>query len=432
VPVQVALLNKQVERKIPMELLMHSLRHTRIVSLLGYFILLISFTAVLNFWEYHRFALSSLVSSTTNAPWLDDNPDNNVDDNSNDVDDDIRIPIRNGLPLFDPEQCNEPMQEWQDAWYPNCNMFHSIDLADLNNEQFQLLGMGGARMVWKVNDVVGQQGALKTLIFKNAKFDESKAEHTRVDAILSERLTSSSHVIDIYGACGMSTMSEIGVVDDKWVSRNGAISPSFSNNSTTKRKHRTKLEKLSLAIQLANALADFHSAGSHDDDIVTAVWRNLKSQNVLFVNGKLKINDFDDSILVRRNESTGKACTFQLDANVYQNKTYQPPELCYSGQDLDEKIDIYALGGILYGILTRARPYNDLRGNYTEIKRRKQVGIMPTFAKIEGRQDIASVALRKAIEQCLRPNPKSRPSARRIARDLEKAYKSASKEAEEQ
>ena len=74
-------------------------------------------------------------------------------------------------------------------------------------------------MVWKVSDVVGQQGALKTLIFKNAKFDESKAEHTRVDAILSERLTSSSHVIDIYGACGMSTMSEIGVVHDKWVSR---------------------------------------------------------------------------------------------------------------------------------------------------------------------------------------------------------------------
>ena len=82
-----------------------------------------------------------------------------------------------------------------------------------------------------------------------------------------------------------------------------------------------------------------------------------------------------------------RPCTFQLDANVYQNKTYQPPELCYSGKDLDEKIDIYALGGILYGILTRARPYNDLRGNYTELKRRKQLGIMPSFAKVEGKHN---------------------------------------------
>jgi len=337
---------------------------------------------------------------------------------------DIHIPVRNGLPLFNPEECAEPMREWQDSFYPNCNLFHEIDFENMHDDELKLLGMGGARMVWKVNDLTGKGGALKTMIYKSATFDQTKAEHTRIDAILSERLTSSPHVIDIYGVCGLSTMSEIGLVDDKWVTRKLVSDESESH-------HRSKLEKLDLARQLSHALADFHGAGG-SDEVATAVWRNLKSQNVLFVNGKLKINDFDDSILFRKNATDGRPCKFQLDATVYENKTYQPPELCYLGVDLDEKIDIYALGGLLYHILIRSRPYIDIRGNYTELKRRKQNGILPSFDKVRDDNDTVTFAFRKAVEQCMQPDPKARPTARRVAKDLDKAYNRARKEAKEQ
>lgn len=385
----------------------------RLFSLFCYFMLLVCFTLLMNGWEYYRY-LTVYTFLPIQTPWVEEpiRPQISIRD--------VHIPIRNGLPLFDPEECSEPMEDWQDAFYPNCNLFHSIDLQNINDDEFKLLGMGGARMVWKVTDPTGMGGALKTLIYKSATFDQTKAEHTRVDAILSERLTSSPHVIDIYGVCGLSTISEIGGVHDKWVSR-----------KLDDKSHRTRLENLDVAIQLSHALADFHGAGGNEES-ATAVWRNLKSQNVLFVNGKLKINDFDDSILFRRNATDASTCKFQLDAQVYQNKTYQPPELCYSGRDLDEKIDIYALGGLLYGLLTRGRPYNDLRGNFTELKRRKQKGIMPSFEKIKGRNDTATVAIRKAVEQCLRPDPKARPSARQVAKDLEKAYKLASKEEQEE
>lgn len=275
-------------------------------------------------------------------------------------------------------------------------------------------------MVWNYNN---GEGALKTMIYKNAVFDQTKQEHNRIDVILSERLTSSPHVIDIYGSCGLSTMSEVGVVNDKWVTRK-------MDTEENDRSHRTKLQKLDLARQLAHALADFHGVGGNDEN-ATAVWRNLKSQNILFVNGKLKITDFDDSILFRRNATDGSACKFSLDASVYVNRTYQPPELCFSGLDLDEKIDIYALGGLLYQLLTRQRPYNDIRDNQAELNRRKRLGILPSLDKVQGDDDPVTRAFIHAVEQCMKPNPKERPTARQVARDLDKAYKIAEKEERE-
>lgn len=393
--------------------LFHALRRGRrrkFSTIFCYFMFLVWATIMLNSWEYYRYRPFSLI---LDSAWIEQP----IKSSS------VHNPQRNGLPLFDEEECKEPMHSWQDAFYPNCNEFHSIDIHNMNDDELQLLGIGGARMVWKVNDPVGQGGALKTMIYKSAVFDRSKAEHTRIDAILSERLTSSPHVIDMYGVCGQSTISEVGVVDDKWVTRKRKVSGDDSSEPT----HRTNLEKLDLARQLAHALADFHGAGGSDKEAV-AVWRNLKSQNVLFVNGKLKINDFDDAILFRKNATDGTACKFQLDHTVYQNKTYQPPELCFSGRNLDEKIDIYALGGILYQILTRGRPYNDIRGNHAEIKRRKENGILPSFEKIKERNDTASLAFRKAVEQCMQPDPKLRPPARQIAQDLDKAYNRARKD----
>lgn len=385
-------------------------RHQKLFSLFFYFMLIVSFSILLHLYECYRYD-SSFSSFIPGLPWLETPVK---------APRDLHNPVRNGLSLFDPEECKEPIHKWQDEFYPNCNLFHSIDFTEMNDEELQLLGIGGARMVWKVNDVDGRGGALKTMIYKSAVFDQTKAEHTRIDAILSERLTSSPHVIDIYGVCGLSTMSEVGVVDDKWVTRKNV------KNDSEKTK-RTRLEKLDLARQMAHALADFHGAGGSDEN-ATAIWRNLKSQNVLFVEGKLKINDFDDAILLRRNATDGSPCKFQLDASVYQNKTYQPPELCYSGENLDEKIDIYALGGLLYHILTRSRPYNDIRDNQMELKRRKQNGIFPSWDKIKGDNDTVTLAFRKAVEQCMQPDPKNRPTARQVANDLDKAYKQAQNE----
>jgi serine/threonine protein kinase len=227
----------------------------------------------------------------------------------------VHIPVRDGIPLFDLDECTEPLSEWQDAHYPNCNAFHSIDIT--NDEEMKLLGLGGHRMVWNHKD----QAVLKVMRWKDSFFEPRQNEHVRIDAIVSERLTSSPHVMNVYGICGLSLLNEMGRPERHW----------------QRKVHPER--RLHMAQQLANAVADLHDIDG--TNVTTAVWRNLKPENILFVGDKLKINDFDDSILIRRNSKDGSACKFQLPSAPCRNKTFQPPELCYSGRDLDETIDIF-------------------------------------------------------------------------------------------
>ena len=59
-------------------------------------------------------------------------------------------------------------------------------------------------------------------------------EFVRMDAIVSERLTSNSRIVDIYGHCGLSIFSEYledGVIEDLIVPGSGHIKPDKLNDT---------------------------------------------------------------------------------------------------------------------------------------------------------------------------------------------------------
>ena len=104
------------------------------------------------------------------------------------------------------------------------------------------------------------------------------------------------------------------------------------------------------------------------------------------------------------------------------------PEEC-SGEVLSETVDTYAIGTILFKVLTGESSYqcheDDLKiafDNYL-ILEAIQNGRMPRLpSKIEESHDPAIVAVRKAMWQGLTHHWLNRPSARTIAKYLDSAF----------
>lgn len=293
--------------------------------------------------------------------------------------DDYIPKTRNNIPLFE-ESC-VPYKEWQTAYYPNCNSFHSLEYSDM-----ELLGVGNARIVWKL----GQQDdvALKMTRMNHFKTERSHYESWRIDAMISERLTSSPRVLNIYGHCGVTTLNQVGDIRKDWT-----------------HVRRPPKQKWSLALQLARAVQDVHSIDGGDN--VTAIWHNVKPDNVLFLGDKLVITDFDESVLPRWNEKEQKPCKIH-----YRNeklKLYQPLELYIPGAESDHTIDIYSLGVMMLAILAGTGPR--IPGN----------GALPSFPPRRLPKDATSKKIQSIAAQCMALNPHKRPTAQQVVQNLEKA-----------
>jgi serine/threonine protein kinase len=116
----------------------------------------------------------------------------------------------------------------------------------------------------------------------------------RMDAIVSERLSSSPRIVDIYGFCGLSMMSEYLSMGDlmKYATPGGGRSHPVKLNDTEDvdpKNSFSATEKLTLSLQMAGAIALLHSYKGglivHDDIQL--------SQFLISKEGYLKLNDFN-------------------------------------------------------------------------------------------------------------------------------------------
>jgi serine/threonine protein kinase len=89
-----------------------------------------------------------------------------------------------------------------------------------------------------------------------------------------------------------------------------------------------------------------------------------------------------------------------------------PEEYAYEPQS--EKVDVYSLGNVLYGILTQLWPFEELK---TDKKAREKVkkGERPSIDNgILNSTDPFDQAMLKAIEMCWIQDPVKRASAREV------------------
>jgi serine/threonine protein kinase len=245
-------------------------------------------------------------------------------------------------------------------------------------------------------------------------FEDAHFEHDRVDAVAMERLTSSKHVINIFGFCGHSVMTEYA--DG---SRLGEL--------VDKAKGKP-LQRLRIARDIANGLADVH--GIDGDGNATFVHLDINPANVVSVGGTLKLNDFNIGIIRRWNETSNEPCGFPAQ---YPNPQWRSPEEAREEQDLTEKVDVFSMGHIFFRMICGHEPWNKLepggRPSKEEVIEKVQTGILPFIPdSVMETDDPEVVAILEAMLGCYTFDPLQRPSARKISRSLDKVLQRLKKE----
>ncbi|HUQ05678.1 MAG TPA: WD40 repeat domain-containing serine/threonine protein kinase [Kofleriaceae bacterium] len=164
-------------------------------------------------------------------------------------------------------------------------------------------------------------------------------------------------------------------------------------------------------------------AYAHDRRIIH---RDLKPSNIL-------VGDLGETVVIdwglakelgerdvpSTSVSDGATASGSGDALTVAGRTmgtpaYMPPEQARGG-DVDERADVYALGAVLYHLLTGKPPYSDAKG-VNELLERLRAGPPPALATLvpEAPRDLVTI-----VEKAMARAPGARyPRARELAADL--------------
>jgi hypothetical protein len=337
------------------------------------------------------------------------------------------------FPQHDHDDKCVPMADWQSTFYPTCNEFHGFDAPEALSDRdlWMISSKGYWRYAWEVvenktkhwtDDSWGEYSHDSSIVLRTFKlehtYEEAYFENNRVDAIAMERLTKSPYVIKMFGYCGMSVLTEyagqhVGQVVD-------TLNP---------------LEKLDLAKMIAQGVNDVHSIG----DEVSLVHNDLNLANILIGKNHSRplLNDFNIAVLMMKRNDTGEACPF---TSHFPNPQWRAPEEQVdehglTSKLLTEKIDIYALGNVMYRFAVGRGPWNRPDGLSLTKEQRLEIatlkmkeGALPRIPdEVLNSQEPATMALLSIMRGCYQHRPELRPSAKKIMDQLQSAideYKS--------
>jgi serine/threonine protein kinase len=259
--------------------------------------------------------------------------------------------------------------------------------------------------------------------------EEAFFENNRVDAVAMERLTASPWVVNIYALCGMSMVTEYA-----------------GKELADMAKHLNASQRLDLAVQVAQGLADVHSIdGGNDNDTDNAdggqrMRPSLVHNDVNLANLRMTpdnrpvLNDFNIAILLMKHNETGETCPF---ASHFPNPQWRGPEEQVNSEYesdthppiVTEKIDIYALGNVFYRLAVGASPWK--RPGAKKVTPEEKVviaglkrtnGTLPAIPDdIVSSPDPAVQALLQAMYSCYQFDPRKRPTAAQVVTMLSRS-----------
>ena len=297
------------------------------------------------------------------------------------------------------------MKEWQSQSFPTCNSIHEIGLIDPIN--INVYKHGGWRQTYRHQDIRGIVLKMLNLdVDYEYPFHQREYEIHRVDALISQHLTSSPYILDIYGYCGMSALYEEATRTVKYAAR-----------EDVKLDEATKVR---WAYEIAKGISDIHSIDYSLGNNATIVHFDLKPDNILITkDGKAKISDFNDSRLRKWNKTSGEPCPlYNNPYPLYWGNGFKPVEVAARGYPrLDEKADVFGLGALLFMVLTGKGPYSGQEKD--ELSKVMASGMLPEFPKqydTTKTKDLSDevLAIIRAIQLAMKLDPKERPTSTEV------------------
>ena len=165
-------------------------------------------------------------------------------------------------------------------------------------------------------------------------------------------------------------------------------------------------EAARIALECARALAAAHAVG--------VVHRDIKPANILLdANGNATVTDFGIALVTSRPGGPGVAR--ELLGATTGTPTYMSPEQSL-GEPVDGRSDVYALGVVLYEMLTGICPFSGR--NATEVIAQH---ISAPIPKVSEREPQTPVALARLVERMLAKDPAQRPAAVELVKALTEA-----------
>ncbi|HWP70273.1 MAG TPA: serine/threonine-protein kinase [Gemmatimonadaceae bacterium] len=273
----------------------------------------------------------------------------------------------------------------------------SIDITTLRpkleaalGEQLQLgalLGQGGFAAVFRAHDpFLERDVAIKVL-------DPSLA----VDAALEEQFLHEArtiaaaehpHIVPLYSAVSTGELLYLVM----------RLLPGQSLEARIADGKLPAAEAARIALECAHALAAAHAVG--------VVHRDIKPGNILLdANGNATVTDFGIALVTSRPAR-------ELHGSTAGTPYYMSPEQSL-GEQVDGRSDVYALGVVLYEMLTGTRPF--LGRNATEVIAQH---ISAPIPRVSEREPQAPAALVRLVDRMLAKDPAQRPTAAELVKEL--------------
>ena len=292
--------------------------------------------------------------------------------------------------------------EWQLASHPTCSPLHEINMQF--DEDLTLINNGHYRDVFSYSQVFDRS----KMVMKELRFeydhefdDESRLESHRRDAVAMGRLTNSKNIPNIYASCANAQ-----IVD---VSPDGDLEQHVLIEGEDY-KNYTSVQKLAIAVQVAEAIADVHKAGiSHTD---------VAPKQFLLLDGRYQLSDFNRCRFLKEDDD-GKQCAFHIGGNPGKGRS--PEE--YRNGDLTPALDVYSMGNVYYYMLMGFKYFDGIKTKKAQ-KLVKKGERPPLSEEVENSKDPAIQHIVQGMRRAQAQEAKDRPSAREIAKYLAEALKS--------
>lgn len=141
----------------------------------------------------------------------------------------------------------------------------------------------------------------------------------------------------------------------------------------------------------------------HNNPVQKVIHRDLKPQNLLIINSKIKICDFGVSKIKTRDQLTL--------SRVAGTPTFMAPEMIEQNEFITEKVDIWSLGIIIHKLLTNGQhPFGNEKDNI-EINIRK--------GKYNIHKNIQNEKIRTILDKCFIMLPEKRIGVKEIIKFFE-------------